>query len=89
MDNFTDYIDTLARMSILKTKAAYTCAVHPDILIRSGNADAEQRAYTVAQNTLKYHDQTFLLEKITSAVLRELEYANATCRQCDRKLPDQ
>jgi hypothetical protein len=82
MDHFTDYINTIARMSILKAKAAYTCPVHPDVLIRAENSAAEQRAYYVAQNTLKYNDKAFLSENITSTVRNELELADVKCRQC-------
>jgi len=82
MENYADYIDTLARMSILKVKAAQTCSVHPDVLIRSENSDACRRAVTVAQNTLKYHDKAFLINNVTNAVQRELDLAETTCQQC-------
>jgi len=52
MKNYTEFVENMGRMSILKAKAAITCNTHPDILIRANNPSAEQRAYTIAQNTL-------------------------------------
>lgn len=86
-DNHTDYTDTIARSAILKAKAAYTCKVHPDILILSGNATAEKRAYAIAENTLKYNDKVFLLEALVLALNKELAQASAECPQCIQNLP--
>jgi hypothetical protein len=89
MDHFTDYINTIARMSILKAKAAYTCPAHPDVLIRAENSAAEERACYVAQNTLKYNDKAFLIENMTTTVRRELDSADVRCRQCGDNIPRQ
>ncbi|MCF0054505.1 hypothetical protein [Dyadobacter sp. CY356] len=82
MDHFTEYIDTVARMSILKAKAAFTCPVHPDIMIRTENYDTEQRAYLIAQKTLVYNDKIVLLNRVTNAVRRDLESAGGRCNIC-------
>ena len=81
-DNYTEYTDTTALLAILKAKAAYHCQAHPEVLILSGDTDAEKRAYAIAQNTLKYNDKTFLLEKVSQAVKNELDQAVVECSQC-------
>lgn len=88
-DNHTDYTDTIARSAILKAKAAYTCKVHPDILILSGDTTAEKRAYAIAENTLKYNDKVFLLETVVLALNKELDQAVAECPQCAQNLSAQ
>ncbi|MCF2446714.1 hypothetical protein L0657_22340 [Dyadobacter sp. CY345] len=85
MDNFTEYVDTVARMSILKAKAAFTCPVHPDVMIRNDNDGNQQRAFMIAQNTLVYNDKIVLLKRVTSAVEHELKSANANCLLCNLK----
>ncbi|WP_159466776.1 hypothetical protein [Dyadobacter sp. 3J3] len=69
-------------MSILKAKAAFTCPVHPDIMIRTENFDTEQRAFMIAQKTSVYNDKSVLLNRVTSAVRRELESADGRCNIC-------
>ncbi|GLU56208.1 hypothetical protein [Dyadobacter frigoris] len=82
-NNYAEYIETTARLAILKAKAAYTCKVHPEVLILSGDTNTEKRAYLIAQNTLKYNDKVFLLEKVTQAVKNELDLAGFACLQCE------
>lgn len=85
MDNFTEYIDTVARMSILKAKAAFTCPVHPDVMIRIDDSGNQQRAFMIAQNTLVYNDKIVLLKRVKSAVENELESAKSNCTLCSLK----
>ena len=80
--NFAEYTDTTARLAILKAKAAYTCELHPDILILAGDSNAERRAFEIANNTLTYNDRTFLAEKLILALKKELEAAGMECWQC-------
>jgi len=85
-NNFTEYTDETARLSILKAKAALTCKIHPDVLISLKNLDAEKRAFAIAENTLKYNDRGFLLETVTLAVKTMLDMADVSCRQCSPKM---
>ena len=81
-NNHADFTNTTARLAILKAKAAHTCGIHPDVLILSGDRDAENRAYTIAQNTLRFNDKIILLENVTLAVEKELNLAGCGCHQC-------
>ena len=80
--NNADYTETTARLAILKAKAAFCCKDHPEMLILVGDPNAETRAYAIAQNTVKYHDKIFLLEKVTSAVKKSLDQAGTECLLC-------
>ena len=82
IDNSASYSDTTARLAILKAKAAYFCASHPEVLILSGDQNAQMRAYAIAQNTVKYHDKMFLLEQVSSSVKKELDKAVNACSKC-------
>ena len=77
-----DYITVTARMALLKAKAMCTCQLHPEIFILCPDNDAQQRAFTIAKNTLVYHDKIFLLESLSEAVKYELSLANVECAQC-------
>ncbi|WP_221391021.1 hypothetical protein [Dyadobacter sp. NIV53] len=84
--NFAEYTDTTARLAILKAKAAYTCNLHPDVLILAGDPNAERRAFEIAGNTLTYNDRTFLAEKLILVLKRELETAGTECWLCKQNL---
>ena len=88
INDLVQSIEDAARRAVFQAGAVRTCKFHNDAVILIGDPDAEKRAYAIATNELKRHDEMVIREDVMAAVKHELDMAEGECHQCAALLAD-
>lgn len=84
--SINDYVHALeasAREALVETGAIKVCRIHPEVTIRTGDDDAERRAYALATTRLKRGGNLEMREELMSTIKNELdEAADGECPRC-------
>jgi hypothetical protein len=83
VNDYYDDLESAAHHALAEAHAIEVCPTHPDVTIRVGDPDAEQRAYALATNILKGDKTTWMREDLMSAIQNELDMAaDGECPAC-------
>jgi hypothetical protein len=74
-----------AREAVVAAGAGKPCPEHPDVMIRTGNEQAEHYAYALATTALKREGAMDWRQEILDAIRAELDAAaEGECPECAR-----
>ena len=80
-----DVVDAAALEALFKVGAIKTCPIHHEIMMRTGDPEAESRAYARATVMLTTGGVIFLRGSLLTAILRALSFTvQGECPKCAR-----
>ena len=83
INDLVQQLEDAARAAVVQAKAVVPCPFHEDLMVRTGDPDAEKHAYALATVRLKNTGTMFLREDLMSAIKDELDLAaDGECPQC-------